>query len=147
VTDRQVGAPSQHRSRTTWARPANRIPHRDRWRSRETGWRKQHILMLQRDGRTLRPFNRYDYYRAWHDQQGKCGLCDLPLPTNYLEAVGSLVGWVGTGGGINPDHDHRSHRFRSLVHGFCNRSIGGHTQHSALLLINYLLKHGPRECP
>jgi hypothetical protein len=116
---------------------------RDRWRRREAGWRKQRIMVREvsmgthRTETALRYFTRYDYLKAWRAQGGLCGFCDAPLPVDAMEEVACL-GKVGTGQGINPDHDHHTRLFRSLCHGRCNRLINGNTKTTAALLVRYL---------
>lgn len=111
----------------------------DYWRNREKGWREQGILSPFNRGD---PFTRYDYARLWVKQRGKCGLCDLPFKVETMRwsQVSGFVA-VGTGPGIDVDHARSHGRARALLHGLCNRRVGAMNSSSALLVLNYLLKH------
>ena len=131
-------------SPATWRR-LNPLAERDRWRHRESGWRKLHILArggLHILGRGApRYFNRHDYVSAWLAQEGRCGLCGKPLHAERWETASSGGVEVGTGRGINADHDHHTHLFRALVHGRCNRMLSTLTSREAEAVVAYLKRY------
>lgn len=122
-------------SASSWHRVRN--PVRNYWRKRESGWRGLGIKSPFTGG----AFNRYDYRRFWIEQRGLCGVCDKPLVVHRWVSMGSGLGEVGTGQGIDLDHAHSHGYARSLTHGFCNRMVGVMDSKMALLVLNYLLKH------
>lgn len=119
-------------------------PVRNYWLGREKTWRRLGILSPYREGRYM---NRYDYARLWHEQRGRCGLCDKELIPERWEYLAGFDR-VGVGRGISLDHAHGPHSreglARGVLHGLCNRAAGSYSSNFLLLVLNYLLRHERR---